>query len=423
MRWLFSKKIVFLCVLLAGMISLSNMTSGIVNAAGNEVKPAFAPATIAVVRDYEDPRIRKLAEMLVNYSVSLKKGEKILLSINNENSVPLAKAIIDEVYRMGGIPFLEMGDERLNRALYFGLTAEQCQLMLSWDSLKYGSMNALLFLNSVNNSAEYSDVPTEKINIGSKYYDGPLNNQILSSKIRWCLLGIPSSGMAQKADMSTEAYTDFYYKVCTVDYGKLAKAMEPLIRLMKVTDKVRIVGPGTDLTFSIKNIPSVACTGHINIPDGELYTAPVKNSVNGTLTINQPSKRYGVTYQDIRLKFKDGKIVKATANYSEKLNLILDTDEGARYLGEFSFGLNPYIEKPMNNLLFDEKIAMSFHIAIGNSYPNADNGNHSGLHWDLVCIQTPEFGGGEIWFDGKLIRKNGLFVLPELLGLNPENLK
>ncbi len=384
---------------------------------------ASAPDAITIVRDYEDPRIRKLAEILVNYSVNLKKGEKILLSITNENSVPLAKAIIDAVYRIGGIPFIEMGDERLNRALSLGWTAEQCQLMLSWDSLKCGSMNALLILASADNSSEYSDVPAEKINMFSKYYGEPLNNKILSAKIRWCLLGIPSPGVAQKADMSTEAYTDFYYKVCTVNYNKLAKALEPLARLMKATDKVRIVGPGTDLTFSIKNIPSVACTGQENIPDGELYTAPVKNSVNGTLTINQPSKWYGVTYQDIRLKFKEGKIIKAAANYPEKLNQVLDVDEGARYLGEFSFGLNPYIEKPLNSTLFDEKISMSFHIAIGNSYPEADNGNHSGLHWDLVCIQSPEYGGGEIWFDGKLVRKDGKFVLPELLGLNPENLK
>lgn len=423
MQGLFSKKIVAVFALLVGVISLSSMTSGIVEAADNVNQSTSTTDAITTVRDYEDPRILKLAEMLVNYSVNLKKGEKILLSITNENSVPLAKAIIDEVYRMGGLPFVEMGDERLNRALSLGLTAEQCQLMLSWDSLKCGSMNALLFLASADNSSEYSDVPAEKINMGSKYYGEPLNNKILSSKIRWCLLGIPSPGVAQKAGMSTEAYTDFYYKVCTVDYDKLAKAVEPLVRLMKATDKVRIVGPGTDLTFSIKNIPSVACTGHANIPDGELYTAPVKNSVNGTLIINQPSTWNGVTYQDIRLKFKEGKIIKATANNSEKLNQVLDTDEGARYLGEFSFGLNPYIEKPMNSTLFDEKIAMSFHIAIGNSYPDAENGNRSGLHWDLVCIQSKEFGGGEIWFDGKLVRKDGKFVLPELLGLNPENLK
>ncbi|MCX6555249.1 MAG: aminopeptidase, partial [Candidatus Aminicenantes bacterium] len=335
-------------------------------------------AAITVVRDYEDPRILKLAEILVNYSVNLKKGEKILISVGNENSVPLVKAVIDQVYRIGGIPFVDMFNSRLERALYLGATAERYQLMLSWDSIKYDLMNAYLNVLSSENTCEFSDVPAEKFSVESKHYGEPLTNKIILPKLKICALRVPSASMAQAANMSSEAFADFYFRVCTVDYGKLAKAMEPLIQLMRTTDKVRIVGPGTDLIFSIKNIPAVACTGHVNIPDGELYTAPVKNSVNGTLGINQPSKRYGVTYQDIRLKFKDGKIVRASANYPEKLNQILDTDEGARYIGEFSFGLNPYIEKPMNNTLFDEKIAMSFHIAMGTSYPDADNGNHSG---------------------------------------------
>jgi aminopeptidase len=389
----------------------------------NKSQATSATAAIPAVRDYEDPRILKLAEILVNYSVNLKKGEKILLWVCNENSVPLAKAIIDEVYRIGGIPFVDMFNSRLERALYFGATAERYQLMLSWDTLKFSSMNAKITLLGRENSSELSDVPEEKMNLESKYWGEPLSNKIILPKLKWCGLHIPSASMAQAAGMSTEAFTDFYFKVCTVDYSKLAKAMEPLAKLMKATDKVRIVGSGTDLTFSIKNIPSVACTGHVNIPDGELYTAPVKNSVNGTWYVDLPCTWRGVTYKDIRLEFKAGKIVKAAANLTGQLNQVLDVDDGARYLGEFSFGLNPYIEKPMSNTLFDEKIAMSFHIAIGNSYPDADNGNHSGLHWDLVCIQSPEYGGGEIWFDGKLVRKNGLFVLPELLGLNPENLK
>ena len=379
--------------------------------------------TLSAARGYEDPRLRRFAEILVKYSVDLKKGEKILLRVYNENAVPLAKAIIDEVYRVGGMPFVDMLDEQWDRALYLGATAEQYQLQYSWDSLKFGSMNAFIILKGDENQYELSDVPAEKINLWSKHWFEPLWSKIVYPKLKWCFLHVPSSGMAQAAGMSTEAFCDFYFKVCTMDYGKLAKAMDPLVRLMKTTDKVRIVGPGTDLTFSIKNIPVLAETGHYNIPDGEVFTAPVRNSVNGTWYVDLPCTWRGVTYKDIRLEFKDGEIIKAAANLTGQLNQVLDVDEGARYLGEFSFGVNPYIEKPMNNLLFDEKIAMSFHIAMGNSYPDADNGNHSALHWDLVSIQSPEFGGGEIWFDGKLIRKNGLFVLPELLGLNPENLK
>ena len=160
----------------------------------------------------------------------------------------------------------------------------------------------------------------------------------------------------------------------------------------------------------------------MNIPDGEVYTAPVKNSVNGFITYNTPSIQSGVTYENIRLEFVKGKIVNATANDTEKLNKVLDTDEGARYIGEFAIGVNPYITTPMKDTLFDEKIKGSFHFTPGNSYDDAFNSNHSAIHWDLVCIQTPEYGGGEIWFDDCLIRKDGFFVISELEGLNPQNL-
>jgi len=200
-------------------------------------------------------------------------------------------------------------------------------------------------------------------------------------------------------------------------------AMTPLVTLMEKTDRVRIIGPGTDLTFSIKNIPAIKCSGLRNIPDGEVYTAPVKTSINGSLTYNTPAVYQGVTYENIHLEFSQGKIVKATANQTEKINKVLDTDEGARYIGEFAIGLNPHISIPMKDTLFDEKIKGSFHFTPGNAYDHAFNGNKSAIHWDLVCIQTPEYGGGEIWFDDVLIRKDGIFVIPELQGLNPENLR
>jgi len=192
---------------------------------------------------------------------------------------------------------------------------------------------------------------------------------------------------------------------------------------MQNTDEVRIVAKDTDLRFSIKGMKAVKCDGHMNIPDGEVYTAPVKNSVNGYITYNTPSNYAGFKFENIRFEFKDGKIVKAIANNTEKLNKILDTDEGARYIGEFSIGLNPYITKPMEDTLFDEKIAGSIHFTPGSAYEDADNGNRSAVHWDIVLIQTPEYGGGEIYFDGKLIRKDGRFVIKDLEGLNPENLK
>jgi aminopeptidase len=389
----------------------------------NESPATSVTAAITAARGYEDPRLRRFAEILVHYSVGLKKGEKILIYVYNESAVPLAKAIVEEAYRAGGMPFVDMADERLERALYLGATAERFQLMATWDSVKYGLMDAFIRLVASDNVSELSDVPAEQINLETEYWKGPIWRKIALTRLKWCDIIYPSAAMAQSAGMSTEAFSDLYFQACTLDYARLAGAMEPLIRLMKATDKVRIVGPGTDLTFSIKNIPALAESGHFNVPDGEAFTAPVKNSVNGVLAVHLPCTRDGISYQDMRLEFREGKIIKATANFSDQLNRVLDVDEGARYLGEFAFGVNPHIEKPINNLLFDEKIAMSFHLAVGDSFPDADNGNHSALHWDLVCIQSPEYGGGEIWFDGKLVRKDGRFVLPELLGLNPENLK
>jgi aminopeptidase len=204
----------------------------------------------------------------------------------------------------------------------------------------------------------------------------------------------------------------------------MEKAMEPLKALMEKTDMVQIVGPGTDLKFSIKGIPTVPCFGRRNIPDGEIYTAPVRDSVNGCLAYNTPSVYGGKTFQDISFEFANGRIVEATAgDLTEEINKVLDVDPGARFIGEFSFGVNPFILKPMKDTLFDEKIAGSFHFTPGKAYKEAPNGNVSAIHWDLVAIQRPEFGGGEIYFDGVLIRKDGLFVLEELQGLNPENLK
>jgi aminopeptidase len=229
--------------------------------------------------------------------------------------------------------------------------------------------------------------------------------------------------MAQQAGKSTEAFEAFYFNVCTMDYRRMGQAMKPLKARMVATDRVRIVGPGTDLRFSIKGIPAICCDGKVNIPDGEVFTAPVRTSINGTLQYNARSIYQGVIHDNVRFVFKEGKIVEATSTNTAHLNKVLDTDEGARYVGEFAIGFNPYVTEPMLDILFDEKIAGSFHFTPGNAYDEADNGNKSVVHWDLVCMQTPQHGGGEIWFDDTLIRKDGLFVPDDLRSLNPDRLK
>jgi aminopeptidase len=256
-----------------------------------------------------------------------------------------------------------------------------------------------------------------------RLYSHPIHSERRVKHTKWVVLRYPSASMAQLANMSTEAFEDFYFDVCNLDYAKMEEAMEPLLQLMKSTDKVRITAPGTDLSFSIKGIGAKKCSGHRNIPDGEVFSAPVRDSVQGTITYNTPSVYSGVTFENISFTFKDGQIVEASSNDTAKLNEILDSDEGSRYIGEFSLGFNPYILHPMKDTLFDEKIAGSLHFTPGQAYEETDNGNRSAVHWDLVLIQRPEYGGGEVYFDDRLIRKDGMFVIPELETLNPENLK
>jgi len=266
-------------------------------------------------------------------------------------------------------------------------------------------------------------VPADAMRAYQQHWLQPVHLDLRVPKTKWVVLRWPTPSMAQQAQKSTEAFEDFYFDVCTLDYDKMEKAAEPLKALMEKTEDVQIKGPGTDLQFSITDIGVLHCSGTHNIPDGECYTAPIKDSVNGTIQYNTTSIYQGTTFSDVRLRLENGKIVEATANNTEKLNEILDSDDGARYIGEFALGFNPHITFPMLDILFDEKIAGSMHFTPGNAYDDADNGNRSSVHWDLVLIQTPEFGGGEIHFDGRLIRKDGMFVIPELEGLNPENLK
>lgn len=369
-----------------------------------------------------DERIKTLAHNLVNYSCQVKKGDKVYVHYTGESTKPLAKELVKEVYAAGGLPFVHYTDPQLQRLQIMECTKEQMELMAQVDGLEMSNMDCYIAVRGSDNVSELSDVPAEKMEIYEKYYVTPVHHGIRVPKTRWVVLRYPNDAMAQLSGTSTEAFEDFYFNVCNLDYSRMEKAMQPLIELMNRTDQVRLTGPGTDLTFSIKGIPAIPCAGRMNIPDGEVYTAPVRNSINGTLSYNTPSVFQGFTYENICLTFENGKIVKAVSNDTERINKVFDMDEGARYVGEFAIGVNPYILHPMKDTLFDEKIMGSIHFTPGNCYDEAPNGNSSSIHWDLVLIQRPEYGGGEIYFDGVLIRKDGRFVLPELQCLNPENL-
>ncbi|CAH8709577.1 aminopeptidase [Paenibacillus thiaminolyticus] len=370
----------------------------------------------------KDPRLQKLAQNLVGYSINVQPGENVLIEmIGSERE--LVTMLVDEVAARGGRPFVQLTDRKVLRSLIKNASEEQMKTWREYDLLRMQNMQGYIGIRAGENANEMSDVPEDKMKLYDAIYSHPVHMEERVKRTKWVVLRYPNASMAQLANTSTEAFEDFYFDVCNLDYSKMDKAMESLKALMDRTDTVRLTGPGTDLTFSIRGIGSIKCSGQNNIPDGEVYTAPVRDSVNGTLTYNTPSIYNGFTFENISFRFENGKIVEATSNDTARINHILNSDEGARHIGEFAIGVNPYILHPMKDTLFDEKIAGSIHFTPGQAYETADNGNRSSIHWDLVLIQRPEYGGGEMYFDDVLVRKDGLFVIPELECLNPEHLK
>ena len=313
-----------------------------------------------------DPRYKKLAKLLVEYSIRLVKGDRALLDmidVPDDFSIELMRA----VRAAGATPVIEVRHTRINREMLRETDCEHAGLMRDLELFRLRKVQAYIAIRGSANASENADVASEQMGLYSRITRPVLNYRV--NKTRWCVLRWPTPSMAQAAGMSTEAFENLYFDVCTMDYRKMARAMVPLERRMRKADRVHIKGPQTDLTFSIKGIGAKMCKGDRNIPDGEVFSCP------------------------------------------------------ARYTGEFSLGFNPYILNPMCDILFDEKIAGSLHLTPGQAYEECDNGNRSAVHWDMVLIQRPEWGGGEIWFDGELIRKNGMFLPKDLRGLNPASLK
>jgi aminopeptidase len=370
-----------------------------------------------------DPRVTRLAELLCSHSTKLNPEDKVLV-----HAFDVPEEVVAEVVRVahscGSQVAVRLESNLVRRQLLLGMTEENARLIAKNEKFEMEQMTAYIALRGGVNSMETSDVPSETMGMWSREYAKPVVFETRVPKTKWVALRWPSGGFAQMASMSTSAFEDFYFRVCTLDYSKMEEASRPLKDLMNRTDRVHIVSPGTDLRFSIKGIGSVPCSGEANIPDGECFTAPVKESVEGTIQFNTSSVYLGTEFKDIRYVVKDGRIIEATAGtQTVRLNEILDTDEGARYFGEWSLGYNPFVLHPMKDTLFDEKIAGSFHLTPGNAYdPPGGNGNKSAVHWDTVLIQRPEYGGGEIYFDDVLIRKDGIFTLPEIEGLNPARL-
>ena len=366
-----------------------------------------------------DPRYRKLAQVLVEYSTALKRGDRVLIEVID---IPddFAVELVRTVRAVGAIPLLSIRHSRLTRELLRGTDQAHAALVRDVELFRMKKVQAYMALRGSANANENADVESERLALYSRVLR-PLQNYRVN-RTRWVVLRWPTPSMAQAAGMSTESFEDFYFRVCTLDYRKMAKAMLPLEKRMKAADRVQIKGPGTDLAFSIKGIGAKSCNGRLNIPDGEVFSSPVKDSLNGVIQFNTPTLYSGTRFENVRLEFKHGKVVQATSSNTARMNEILNTDPGARYTGEFALGFNPYILSPMCDTLFDEKISGSLHLTPGQAYEIADNGNRSAVHWDMVLIQRPEWGGGEIWFDGELIRKDGRFVVRDLQALNPQRL-
>jgi aminopeptidase len=368
-----------------------------------------------------DPRNARLAELIVRHSTALQSGEAVMIEAFDV-SEELVLDLVEAVHRVGAIPVVTLRANAVNRSLISGGGEAQFRVQSEIELHQMQKVQAYVGLRGAHNSSELADVPPDRMSLYNRLVARPVHLDYRVQNTRWVVLRYPTPSMAQMANMSTEQFEEFFYRVCTLDYTKMGHAMEPLVARMQRTDAVRLAGPGTDLRFSIKGIGVVPCEGRRNLPDGECYTAPVRDSVEGTIRYNTPSLYLGTTFENLSFVFEKGRIVRATGTPQDRLDALLGTDEGARYVGEFSLGFNPHILTPMKDTLFDEKIAGSLHFTPGQAYTSADNGNRSQVHWDLVLIQRAEHGGGEVWFDGECIRKDGRFVTPDLEGLNPEKL-
>lgn len=370
-----------------------------------------------------DPRITKLADVLINHSTRLKRDETVLIETFDAPDA-ITIALIRAARKAGGHALVATRHNRIMRELQINAGEKNLEIWSDVDLHQMKSVQAYIGLRGAMNVSESSDIDQKQMQKMARLYGKPVHFEQRVKRTRWCVLRWPTPSMAQLAQMSTEQFEDFYFNVCTIDFGKLAKAADTLKGRMDRADRVKIKGPGdTDLSFSIKDIPVVPCCGSHNIPDGECFTSPVRDSVNGVIHFNTPTIYNGISFENVRLEFRNGKVVDATADQnSENLGPIFDTDEGARYVGEFAVGFHPLILQPMKDILFDEKIAGSIHFTPGRAYDDADNGNRSEIHWDLVLIQRKEYGGGELWFDDELVRKDGIFVTKELEPLNPDRL-
>jgi aminopeptidase len=366
-----------------------------------------------------DPRIDRLADLVLDHSCQIRSGEKLLIEAFDLPQPALVCRLVEGAAARGASPLVSWKSNAVLRALY--KHADEASLALAGEVERYRMerVDCYIGIRGAATSSQFADVPLERMDAYQRSWWHVVHTEVRVPKTRWVVLRYPTPAMAQAANQSEEAFEDFFFDVCTADYPRMARDQEPLVRRLRAADRVRIVAPGTDLSFSIRGMNVRPCHGQRNIPDGEVFTAPLRDSVEGTIRYNARSLYQGTVFENIEFEFRRGRIERAAcAGETDKLNRILDADEGARYIGEWSLGCNNRIRQPMLDTLFDEKIGGSLHLTPGNAYGECDNGNRSRVHWDLVLLQTPEHGGGEVWLDGELLRRDGRFVPDDLQPLN-----
>ncbi|MBI2667269.1 aminopeptidase [Candidatus Woesearchaeota archaeon] len=351
-----------------------------------------------------DPRVKKAAEILVNYSTQPKKGEYVV--INGEiNAAPLIMEVYKLVLKRGAFPITHISIPGMSYN-YFKMASE-FQLKKFPELSMEETKKASVFINiyGSNNTRELTSINPNKMSIRQKVLE-PLKYERL--KKRWVLYEFPTDALAQEADMSLEEFEDFVYNATNIDWKKESKKMHKVYNVMSKGNEVRITHNDTDLKFNIKGRKFVIADGSYNMPDGEIFTAPVDNSANGYIQFSFPSIYLGREVDGMRLEFKNGEVVKASAKKNEHLlKSLIKMDQGSKRLGEFGIGLNYNIKKNIKQILFDEKIGGTIHLALGSAYKECNGINKSGLHWDMIKDLR---NGGKVYLDGKLVHKNGKWL-------------
>ena len=351
-----------------------------------------------------DLRTQKLAKLIVNYSVFVKPGEKVVIS-GMEEAKDFVVALYKEVILRGAHPILRFRPSGISQFFYKHANEEQIKKFP--DEFDYIVKNAQKYIgiSTENNTRELTNCDSKKMTMREKIVH-PISDYIVNEKpkIYRCSVGFPCMALAQEAEMSLTEYENFLYAACLQDWRKLGEKIDKILNCFRKGKKVWLIGEGVDLKFEINGKQAKADKGEENMPGGEVFMAPIRESLNGWIKFDYPAIRNGKEVTDIYLKFENGKVIESKASKNEDfLKQMLATDENASYVGEFGIGCNPKVNKFTKDLLFDEKIGGTIHLALGMAYKENGGGNDSGIHWDIV----KDMHKAKIVLDGKVVQEKG----------------